>query len=218
MSASLEINAQLRQDAGKGASRRLRRQGLVPAIVYGADREPQMISLVHNELVRYLEREAFYSQVLDLKFEDKSEKVVVKDLQRHPARPFVLHADFQRISAEEKIRMTIPLHFLNESSSKSVKRGGMLSHNLTEVEVSCLPKDLPQYIDIDVSDMEIGDIVHLSEIPLPKGVALAHAPDPDVPVVIAHGAQAQAEAVEEGGEEGEGAAPAAPAAPTEPED
>jgi large subunit ribosomal protein L25 len=205
MTASLDVNAQLRQESGKGASRRLRRRGLVPAIVYGADRNPEMISLAHNELVRHLEQEAFYSQVLNLKLGDKSEKVVIKDLQRHPARPFILHVDFQRIRAEEKIRMSIPLHFLNETSAKGVKLGGVVSHNLTEIEVSCLPKDLPLYIEIDLSDMGIGDIVHLSQIPLPEGVALAHVPDPDVPVVIVHGAQAREEIAEEGGEEGEGA-------------
>jgi large subunit ribosomal protein L25 len=213
MSASLDVNAQVRRDAGKGASRRLRRQGLVPAIVYGADRAPEMITLVHNELVRHLEQEAFYSQILDLKVGDKTEKVVVKDLQRHPAKPFVLHVDFQRVSAKEKIRVTIPLHFLNEQSSKGAKLGGLVSHNLTEIEVSCLPEDLPQNIEIDVAEMTIGDILHLSEVPLPEGVALAHAPDPDVPVLIIHGAQAREEGEEEGGEEAEGPA----VGPDEPE-
>jgi large subunit ribosomal protein L25 len=213
MSASLDVNAQVRRDAGKGASRRLRRQGLVPAIVYGADRAPEMITLVHNELVRHLEQEAFYSQILDLKVGDKTEKVVVKDLQRHPAKPFVLHVDFQRVSAKEKIRVTIPLHFLNEQSSKGAKLGGLVSHNLTEIEVSCLPDDLPQNIEIDVAEMTIGDILHLSEVPLPEGVALAHAPDPDVPVLIIHGAQAREEGEEEGGEEAEGPA----VGPDEPE-
>jgi len=206
MSASLDVNAQVRRDAGKGASRRLRRQGLVPAIVYGADRAPEMITLVHNELARHLEQEAFYSQILDLKVGDKTEKVVVKDLQRHPAKPFVLHVDFQRVSAKEKIRVTIPLHFLNEDSSKGAKLGGLVSHNLTEIEVSCLPDDLPQYVEIDVAEMTIGDILHLSKIPLPEGVTLAHAPDTDVPVLIIHGAQVREEGEEEGGEGAEGPA------------
>jgi large subunit ribosomal protein L25 len=213
MSASLNVNAQVRRHAGKGASRRLRRQGLVPAIVYGADRAPEMISLVHNELARHLEQEAFYSQILDLEVGDKTEKVVVKDLQRHPAKPFILHVDFQRIRAEEKIRVTIPLHFLNENSSKGAKLGGLVSHNLTEIEVSCLPEDLPQNVEIDVAEMTIGDILHLSKIPLPEGVALAHAPDPDVPVLIIHGAQVREEGAEEGGEEAESPA----AGPGEPE-
>jgi len=205
MSVNFEVNAQLRQDAGKGASRCLRRQGLVPAIVYGADREPEKISLVHNKLVRYLEYEAFYSQVLDLKVGGKTEEVVIKDLQRHPAKPSILHVDFQRVHALEKIRKTIPLRFLNEDNTKGVKLGGMVSRNLTEIEVICLPKDLPRNIEVDLSEMEIGDIVHLSEISLPEGVALARAPDPDVPVVVVHGAQIHDEeaAAGAGDEEGE---------------
>jgi len=202
MSASFVVNAQPRRDAGKGASRRLRRQGLVPAIVYGAHREPEMVSLVHNELVRHLEKEAFYSQVLDLEVGDKTEKVVIKDLQRHPAKPFVLHLDFQRVSADEKIRMMVPLHFLNEDSAKGVKEGGVVSRNLTEVEVSCLPKDLPRYIELDMTEMAVGDSVHLSQIPLSEGVALAHAPDPDVPIVTIHSARVHEEEMGESGEEG----------------
>ncbi|CAD7845380.1 MAG: LSU ribosomal protein L25p [Olavius algarvensis Gamma 1 endosymbiont] len=213
MSARFEVNAQLRQDAGKGASRRLRRQGLVPAILYGGDREPEKISLVHNELVRHLEHEAFYSQILDLKVADKAEQVVIKDLQRHPAKPFILHADFQRISAVEKIRMTIPLHFLNEDSAKGIKLGGMVSRKLTELEIICLPKDLPQYIEIDLLDMAIGDVVHLSKVLLPEGVVLAHAPDLDVPVVTIQSAQVHEEEAEADGEGGEDAEPT----PTEPQ-
>jgi len=210
MSASFEVNAQLRRDSGKGASRRLRRQGLVPAVVYGADQEPEMVSLVHNELVRHLEYEAFYSQVLDLKVGDKTEEVVIKDLQRHPARPLILHVDFQRVRALEKIRKTIPLHFLNEDNAKGVKLGGMVSRKLTEIEVICLPGDLPRNIEVELLEMEIGDIAHLSEIPLPEGVALAHSSDPDVPVVIIHGAQIHEEEAEAGDEEGKGAEPTEP--------
>jgi large subunit ribosomal protein L25 len=212
MSESFDVNAQPRQDAGKGASRRLRRNGLVPGIVYGAQREPELISLAHNELAHHLEEEGFYSRILDLKVGDKVEKVVIKDLQRHPARPFVLHVDFQRIIVDEKIRMTVPLHFVDEATSKGAKQGGRVAHNLTEVEVSCLPKDLPEFIDIDMSEMDIGDIVHLSEIRLPANVALAHSPDPDVPVVVIHSPQAQEEEPAAGGEEG-----AEPAEPKEPE-
>jgi large subunit ribosomal protein L25 len=205
MSVSFDVNAQPRQDAGKGASRRLRRQGLVPAIVYGGRREPDLICLVHNELVQHLSREAFYASLLDLKVGNKVDKVVVKDLQRHPAKPFVLHVDFQRVSADEKIRMMVPLHFGNESAAEGVKLGGVVSHNLTEIEITCLPKDLPEFLEIEMAEMKIGDIVHLSQIPLPEGVELAHAPDPDVPVVIIHGAQthAEEEEAEGGAEEGE---------------
>lgn len=211
MSLSFDVNAQPRQDAGKGASRRLRRQGLVPAIVYGGRRDPEMISLAHNELVQRLENESFYSHVLDLKVGDKADKVVIKDLQRHPAKPFILHVDLQRVSADEKIRMMVPLHFLNEDTAKGVKAGGVVSRNLTEIEISCLPKDLPEYIEVDLAEMEIGDMVYLSAVPLSEDVALSHVPDPDVPVVIVHAAQThdEGEAVEGGGSE--------EAEPTEPE-
>jgi large subunit ribosomal protein L25 len=159
---------------------------MVPAIVYGGHQDPEMIALGHNALLRHLEHEAFYSHVLTLKVGEAESKVVLKDLQRHPARPLVMHADFQRVSADEKLRMMVPLHFINEGSSKGVKAGGQASHTLTEVEIACLPKDLPEFIAVDMAEMELGDILHLSELPLPEGVALAHAPDPDVPVVIIH--------------------------------
>jgi large subunit ribosomal protein L25 len=127
--------------------------------------------------------------------------VVLKDLQRHPAKPFILHVDFQRVTMDEKLRMVVPLHFVNENKSKGVKAGGVVSHNLNEIEVTCLPKDLPEFIDVDMSELDVGDIVHLSEVVLPAGVELAHAPDPDVPVVIIHGAHT---GVGEEGEEAEG--------------
>ncbi|QGU32984.1 50S ribosomal protein L25/general stress protein Ctc [Thermochromatium tepidum] len=196
MSVSFEINAQPRTDTGTGASRRLRRQGLVPAIVYGAHQDPQMIALSHNELLRHLEHESFYSHVLDLKIGDQVNKVVLKDMQRHPARPFILHLDFMRVSQDEKIRMTVPLHFVNEDRCKGVKRGGVVSHTITEIEIVCLPKDLPEFIAVDMTEMELGSILHLSELRLPEGVALAHAPDPDKPVVVIHGAHGDSEEAE----------------------
>jgi large subunit ribosomal protein L25 len=114
---------------------------------------------------------------------------VLKDLQRHPAKPFVLHMDFLRVTQDEKIRMVVPLHFINEEKSKGIKAGGNVSHHVTEVEISCLPKDLPEFIPVDLLEMEIGDILHLSEIPMPAGVSLAHTPDPDEPVIVMHGAR-----------------------------
>lgn len=200
MIETFEVIAESRSDTGKGASRRLRRLGMLPGIVYGGHREPEMIALGHNALLRHLEHEAFYSHVLTLKVGDVESKVVLKDLQRHPAKPFVLHADFQRVSADEKLRMMVPLHFINQGSSKGIRAGGLASHNLTEVEVSCLPKDLPEFIAVDLANMAVGDILHLSELPLPEGVALAHAPDPDVPVVIIHTAHTGGEETAEGGE------------------
>ena len=187
MSETFEIEALPRSDMGKGASRRLRRDGRVPGIVYGARKDPEMITVAHNELLLHLENESFYSSILDLKVDGAPSKVVLKDLQRHPAKPFVMHVDFQRISADEKIRMVVPLHFVNEESSPGVKMGGQASHNIADVEISCLPKDLPEFIAVDMIDMEAGQIIHLSEIKMPEGVDLAHAPDPDEPVVVMHG-------------------------------
>ena len=200
MSETFTVIAEPRTDTGKGASRRLRRQGRIPAIVYGGHQEPEMISLHHNILLQHLEHEAFYSQVLNLQIGEQVSKVVLKDLQRHPAKPFVLHVDFQRVVESEKIRMTVPLHFINKHKSKGVKAGGMVSHHLTEIEVSCLPGNLPEFIEIDMAGMNVGDSLHLSEIPLPEGVELAHTPDPDLPVVTIHGAQADSEEDTEQGE------------------
>jgi large subunit ribosomal protein L25 len=204
MSVSFDVEAQSRSDTGKGASRRLRREGLVPAVLYGGHQQPEMLALAHNQVVRHLQNEAFYSHVLNLKVGDVTTQAVLKDLQRHPAKPFILHMDFMRVTQDEKIRMVVPLHFIDEEKSKGVKAGGNVSHHITEVEVSCLPRDLPEFIPIDLLEMEIGDILHLSEIPMPEGVALAHAPDPDEPVIVMHGARsaAQSEEGEEGPEEG----------------
>ena len=203
MSVDFDVAAVPRSDTGKGASRRLRRQGLVPAIVYGGHQDPQMISLRHNEVLRHLEHESFYSHVLNLTVGEASGAVVLKDLQRHPAKPFILHVDFMRVSQDEKLRMVVPLHFLNEEKSPGVKAGGNVSHAMIDVEVTCLPKDLPEFLGIDLSGMEVGDIIHLSEIPLPDGVALAHVSEVDEAVVVMHGAHAGAGTDTE---EGEGAA------------
>ncbi|MCB1759648.1 MAG: 50S ribosomal protein L25/general stress protein Ctc [Gammaproteobacteria bacterium] len=205
MKKVFEIEAQDRVDTGKGASRRLRRQGLVPGILYGAaDRPPRMISLVHHELAHHLEVEAFYSHILTLKIGDQEQDVILKDLQRHPAKPFVLHVDFQRVRATEKLRTNIPVHFINEEICVGIKMGGLLSRHITDLEVVCLPADLPEYISVDVSKLEIGDSVLLSELEIPEGVeltALAGGAD-DLPVASVHSGH-MAEEVE-GEEEGEG--------------
>ncbi|MET0010036.1 MAG: 50S ribosomal protein L25/general stress protein Ctc, partial [Candidatus Thiodiazotropha sp. 6PLUC4] len=164
MSASFEINAQLRSDNGKGASRRLRRAGLIPGIVYGAHKDPTPISLQHNEIVHSLENEGFYSNLLSLKIDGKEETVVLKDLQRHPAKPFLLHVDFQRVQADEKIRLHVPIHFINEATCPGVKSGGQASHVMTDMEISCLPKDLPEFIEIDLGNLELGAVLHASEV------------------------------------------------------
>jgi len=189
MSNEFEINAQSREDAGKGASRRLRRTDQVPGIVYGGKSEPKMISLVHNELMLHLEQEAFYSHILNLKIDGKAEQVILKDLQRHPAKPIILHADFQRVLAKSKLRTSVPIHFVGEDVAPGIKIGGAISHSITSVEILCLPKDLPEYIEVDMSEMEIGDSVNMSELSLPEGVeipALAQGEEQDMLVVNLH--------------------------------
>ena len=215
MSENLTINAEARSDMGKGASRRLRRTGVVPGIIYGADKEPEMITVKHNELIHALEDEAFYSSILNVNVDGNSQQVVLKDLQRHPAKPFIMHLDLLRISQKTAIRMQVPLHFINEETAPGAKAGGTASHNMTEVEISCLPADLPEYIEVDCGDMEIGDSIHLSEIKLPGGVeipALALGDDYDTSVITMLASRAskseeeeEAEAAEEkGGEEAAG--------------
>jgi large subunit ribosomal protein L25 len=208
MSNELVLNAEPRGEQGKGASRRLRRDGKVPAILYGAGKEPTPISLNHNEILRHLENEAFYSQILTVNLDKGSEQAVLRDLQRHPARPVVLHMDLMRVSATEKVRVHIPLHFLNEESCVGVKQGGgALSHNLMEVEVQCLPKDLPEFIEVDVANLNIGDSIHLSELQLPEGVELSQlvsGAQQDNAVVMVHKGHTGTEDLEEEAGEGEG--------------
>ena len=176
------LNAQARSDLGKGASRRLRRnESLVPAVIYGGEKPAQSISLLAKDLAKLLENEAAFSHVLTLNVAGANESVVIKALQRHPAKGFVLHADFVRVVAGQKLSAHVPLHFINEATSVGVKQqGGEVSHTISEVEVSCQPQDLPEFIEVDLAKVEVGQIVHLSDIKLPKGVelvALAHGND-----------------------------------------
>ena len=176
------LNAEVRSDLGKGASRRLRRnESLVPAVIYGGEKPAQSISLLAKDLAKLLENEAAFSHVLTLNVAGANEGVVIKALQRHPAKGFGLHADFVRVVAGQKLNAHVPLHFINESSSVGVKQqGGEVSHTISEVEVSCQPQDLPEFIEVDLAKVEVGQIVHLSDIKLPKGVelvALAHGND-----------------------------------------
>lgn len=214
MKNEFEINAQSREDAGKGASRRLRHSGQVPGIIYGGKSGPKMISLLHNELALHLEHEAFYSHILKLKVDGKAEQVILKDLQRHPAKPVLIHADFQRVSADTKLRTSVPLHFIGEDVAPGIKIGGAISHYVTGVEVLCLPKDLPEYIEVEMSEMDIGDSVHLSGLTLPKGVeipALAQGEDQDMLVVSMHSGHTGMDEEDEATADGEeGAVEAAP--------
>ena len=176
------LNAEVRSDLGKGASRRLRRnESLVPAVIYGGEKPAQSISLLAKDLAKLLENEAAFSHVLTLNVAGANESVVIKALQRHPAKGFVLHADFQRVVAGQKLTAHVPLHFINEATAVGVKQqGGEISHTISEVEVSCLPKDLPEFIEVDMAAVEVGQTVHMSDLKLPKGVelvALAHGND-----------------------------------------
>jgi len=168
-----EVQAELRSDEGKGASRRLRHAGKVPAIVYGADEAPVSIALDHNQFLRHLAEEAFYAHILTLNVDGKKSQVVLKDLQRHPASDVkIMHADFLRVDAKHAMTMVVPLHFTGEDVAPGVKSGGIVSHLMSDVEVSCLPQDLPEYIEVDISKLELDGSIHLSELALPKGVTL----------------------------------------------
>ncbi|HLA74863.1 MAG TPA: 50S ribosomal protein L25/general stress protein Ctc [Gammaproteobacteria bacterium] len=189
MRENFELTAETRNDKGKGASRRLRHANKVPGIMYGGGKTPANLSLDHNELIRHLEHEAFYSHILTVKVDGQEEKAVLRDLQRHPSKPRILHLDLQRVSATEKLRMRIPLHFVGTEIAPGVKQsGGIVSHLLNDVEVSCLAADLPEYIEADLTNLKLGETIHLSDLKLPQGVelvALGHAHD-DRPVATIH--------------------------------
>jgi large subunit ribosomal protein L25 len=217
MSDNTVINAEVRSDVGKGASRRLRRVGeRVPAIIYGAEEDPVNLTLNTNELMKAMQSEAFFSQILDVKFDGKSQQAVLRDVQRNPATEKVLHVDFLRISANKPIQVSVPLHFVNEDKCKGVRLGGgTIAHTLNEVEISCLPGDLPEYIEVYMAELDIGEIIHLSDLALPKGVsiiALTH--DDDRAVVSVQAPRVESEGEEEvleAAAEGEADSEAAPA-------
>lgn len=209
MSDNFVLEAEPRTDLGKGASRRLRRTGMVPAVIYGAGKDPVSISLKHNELQHSLENEAFYSHILTVKLDKKEEQAILKDLQRHPSKPVIMHMDLQRVSANEKIRVHAPLHFMNEDTAPGVKAGGLVSHSQTEIEIICLPKNLPEYIEVDLGALELDESIHLSEISLPAGVEaveLTHGEGHDPSIVSIHMARGAKDADVEEGEAAEGEA------------
>jgi large subunit ribosomal protein L25 len=187
MSNDFKLNVTVRDDMGKGASRRLRRlANELPAIVYGGKNPPQKISLLHKDLNHALQNEAFYSHIITLSIEGKNEEVILKDLQRHPAKPIILHADFLRVNKTQKFTTKVPIHFINEDICNGVKiGGGNITRSMTELDISCLPSDLPEYIEVDVAEVEIGQILHISDIKLPSGVesvALSYGEDRDSPI------------------------------------
>ena len=190
MNDDFDLIADIREDQGKGASRRLRHDGKVPAIIYGAGRPPRALVFDHNRVLQQLENESFYSSVLNIKVGEKSQAAILKDVQRHPAKPLVMHMDFQRIVADQEIRMSVPLHFIGEDIAPGVKQGGgAVSHLMNEVDIVCLPKHLPEFIDVDVSELELDEMLSMSDIKLPEGVsipALAQGPEANRPIVSIH--------------------------------
>ena len=186
MAAKFELVAEFRDDMGKGASRRLRRQGKVPVIMYGGGREPRALSVDHNELLHHLDNEAFYSSILNVKVDKEDQDAILKDIQRHPAKRAIVHLDLLRVVAGEKIRVSVPLHFVNEETAVGVKQGGgTVFHNLTELDISVLPKNLPEYIEVDVETLELGESMTISDIKLPEGVEIASGAPEDQVVSIA---------------------------------
>ena len=204
-----ELEAESRSDMGKGASRRLRRDGKVPAIMYGAEVDPQSITLVHSEIIKRLAHEGFYSHILTVNVDGKSTKAVLRDMQRHPAKPIIMHMDFQRVDENKAIHVNVPLHFVGADVAPGVKAGGMVSHELIGVDLAVLPAHLPEFIEVDISAMNIGDALHLSDLTLPETgvlVELGRGEGHDLPVVSIHAPRTggdeeeQEAAPEEGGE------------------
>jgi len=173
MSDDFDLIAEIREDQGKGASRRLRHQGLVPAIIYGAGRPSRALTFDHNKVVQQLDNESFYSSVLNIRVGEKSQAAILKDVQRHPSKPLIMHMDFQRIVEDEEIKMLVPIHFLGEEVAPGVKQGGgKVMHLINEIEIVCLPRHLPEYLEIDVSELELDDMLKMSDIKLPEGVSM----------------------------------------------
>jgi large subunit ribosomal protein L25 len=209
---TFEIQGEARDARGRSDNRRLRRLGQVPAVIYGGGKDATAITLDHNSLLRQMSQPAFYTSILTLKVDSESQPVFVKDVQRHPARPQIMHLDFQRIVEDEEITLNVPIHFIGEEAAKGVKeQGGVIEHLATDLEISCLPRHLPEFIEVDVSDLGMNDMLHMSDLKLPEGVSLvALAHNQDRPVVTvsqprreetdveAEGAEVEAPAAEEG--------------------
>jgi large subunit ribosomal protein L25 len=217
MSDRIELTANLRTDIGRGASRRLRRDAdLVPAVIYGAGKDAVSLAIAHKDLHKACENEGFFSQIIDIKTGEEVTPAIVRDLQRHPAKDRILHADFYRVSMDQEITVEVPFHFLNEDRCIGVRQhDGQVSHNMTSLEISCLPGNLPEYIDVDVENLDIGQTIHMSEIVLPEGVAIPalQAEEPQDQIVVSvHERREEIEEEEvaeaaEGEEAEEGAAP-----------
>lgn len=194
---AFELNCEVRTDKGKGASRRLRRlQNAIPAVLYGGEQDTLSLTIKQKDISLATENEAFFAHIITLNIGKEKQQAVIKDLQRHPAKPIILHADFQRVMENVAITINVPIHFINEDKCNGVKLGGgNILKSLNEIEISCLPKDLPEYIEVDTLNLEIGDSIHLSDIKLPAGVtsvALSHGPDMNHIVAAVHAPRAEA--------------------------
>ncbi len=173
MANVFEFIAEARSTTGSIAAKAVRRQGKVPAVIYGGEAAPEMLTLDHNEVVKHLAHEAVYSHVLDVKIGGKTEKAVLKHIQRHPAKPQIVHMDFMRVDASHKLKVHVPLHFINDTISVGVKKGGVVTHAMVDVEVLCMPSALPEFIEVDLANVDIGSTIHLSDLVLPAGVEVA---------------------------------------------
>ncbi len=209
MTTNFELRAETRTAKGTGASRRLRREGKIPTIIYGGGKAPAMVSLDHNALWHLLENEAFHTSILKVQHDGESEQAVLRDVHYHPHKPLVMHIDLQRISADEKIHMRVPLHFIGQDVAPGVKiHGGIVTHIITEVDVSCLPSQLPEFIEVDMSGLNLHESVHLTDLKLPEGVELTGLSHGDQPVasIAAVKTSVEEEAPAEGAAPAEGEA------------
>jgi large subunit ribosomal protein L25 len=220
MRISFTVGADVRETQGKGASRRLRHAGKVPAILYGAHQDAQALVLDQQNLLTMIGDERFYSSIVRLKIGERTQEAIIKDVQMHPAKNLVVHVDLQRVVENEKIRLRLPIHFKGETIAPGVKdEGGVVSHMRADVEVSCLPKDLPEFLELDLAGMSLNDTKFLADIPLPPGVAIPELTQRNAPVVSIHAPRAEEPepvAAEAAAVPVEGAAPAAPGAPGAP--
>jgi large subunit ribosomal protein L25 len=201
--AIFTLDAEKREDLGKGASRRLRHADKVPAILYGGDEAPVSLTLEHNKVLQAQEFEAFYSHVLTLNIEGKPVEALIKDIQRHPFKPKILHLDFQRVVAGQELHTNVPIHFINEENNAAIKAGGVAEHHVNEVEVTCLPKDLPEFIEVDVQNVEMDQTLHLSDVTLPAGISsveLGKGEGHDLAVLTIKASRAATEASDDEGE------------------
>jgi large subunit ribosomal protein L25 len=214
MRIAFSFSAEPREAQGKGASRRLRHMHKVPAILYGGHAQAEPLALEHHKLLTVIADERFYSSIVQLKIGERTQEAIVKDVQMHPAKNQIVHVDLQRVTENEPIRLHVPIHFAGEAGSPGVKtQGGVVSHMLTDVEIVCLPKDLPEYLELDLSQMNINETKFLADIPLPSGVSIPHLAYRNAPVVSIHSPRvAEAEPIAEAAAPAEGAPAAAGAA------